>query len=86
MELGAEIDVAVTAPGFHEYWKETLDTLARYPASPEIETLPRGQRNADSPWAAMFPGLLTEGIDQAASYSLVILHAFRSSDSAIDSQ
>ena len=128
----------MTAPGFHEYWKETLDTLARYPASPEIEALPlrstpfatlygvrltssgpyrlygylsvptgtgpfpaiyyapkyqsvleiipqgtanlqrsryitfslasRGQRNADSPWAAMFPGLLTEGIDHAVSY------------------
>jgi len=28
----------------------------------------RGQRNADSPYAAMFPGLLTEGIDSAASY------------------
>ena len=28
----------------------------------------RGQRNADSPYAAMFPGLLTDGIDEAASY------------------
>jgi cephalosporin-C deacetylase len=28
----------------------------------------RGQRNADSPYAAMFPGLLTERIDSAASY------------------
>src|SRR5437870_9181113 len=28
----------------------------------------RGQRNADSPYAAMFPGLLTEGIDDEASY------------------
>jgi cephalosporin-C deacetylase len=28
----------------------------------------RGQRNADSPFAAMFPGLLTEGIDRAESY------------------
>ena len=28
----------------------------------------RGQRNADSPYASMFPGLLTEGIDDAASY------------------
>jgi cephalosporin-C deacetylase len=28
----------------------------------------RGQRNADAPYAAMFPGLLTEGIDRAASY------------------
>ena len=28
----------------------------------------RGQRNADSPYAAMFPGLLTDGIDDAASY------------------
>jgi cephalosporin-C deacetylase len=28
----------------------------------------RGQRNADSPYAAMFPGLLTEGIDDAQSY------------------
>jgi cephalosporin-C deacetylase len=120
------------------YWRETLDALARVPASPEIDVLPlrstpfatlygvrltsvgpyrlygylsipagagpfpaiyyapkyqsvleivpqgtanlqrsryltwslaaRGQRNADSPWAAMFPGLLTEGIDRAASY------------------
>jgi cephalosporin-C deacetylase len=28
----------------------------------------RGQRNADTPYAAMFPGLLTDGIEQAASY------------------
>src|SRR5919109_1343985 len=28
----------------------------------------RGQRNADTPYAAMFPGLLTDGIDHAASY------------------
>ncbi|MGE3535808.1 MAG: acetylxylan esterase [Candidatus Tectimicrobiota bacterium] len=28
----------------------------------------RGQRNADTPYAAMFPGLLTDGIDQAATY------------------
>ena len=28
----------------------------------------RGQRNADTPYAAMFPGLLTEGIDDAARY------------------
>ena len=28
----------------------------------------RGQRNADSPYAAMFPGLLTERIDDAAAY------------------
>ena len=28
----------------------------------------RGQRNADTPYAAMFPGLLTEGVDDAASY------------------
>jgi cephalosporin-C deacetylase len=28
----------------------------------------RGQRNADTPYAAMFPGLLTEGIERAASY------------------
>jgi cephalosporin-C deacetylase len=123
---------------FGEYWKDTLDALARYPACPEIEALPlrstsfatlygvrltslgpyrlfgylsiptgagpfpviyyppkyqsvleiipqgtanlqrsryitfslagRGQRNADTPFAAMFPGLLTEGIDRAASY------------------
>jgi cephalosporin-C deacetylase len=121
------------------YWQDTLDTLARYPAAPEIEPLPlrstefatlygvrltsigpyrlygylsipagrgpfpaiyyapkyqsvleiipqgtanlqrsryvvlslaaRGQRNADTPWAAMFPGLLTEGIDDADSYA-----------------
>jgi cephalosporin-C deacetylase len=28
----------------------------------------RGQRNADSPFAAMFPGLLTEGLDDATAY------------------
>ena len=28
----------------------------------------RGQRNADTPYAAMFPGLLTDGIDHAPSY------------------
>jgi cephalosporin-C deacetylase len=28
----------------------------------------RGQRHADTPYAAMFPGLLTEGLDQADSY------------------
>jgi cephalosporin-C deacetylase len=28
----------------------------------------RGQRNADSPYAAMFPGLLTDGIHDAATY------------------
>jgi cephalosporin-C deacetylase len=28
----------------------------------------RGQRNADTPYAAVFPGLLTEGIDHAESY------------------
>jgi cephalosporin-C deacetylase len=126
-------------PGdFDQYWQQTLDALAGYPACPEIDVLPlrstdfatlysvrltslgpyrvfgylsiptgpgpfpaiyyapkyqsvleiipqgtanlqrsrymtfalagRGQRNADTPYAAMFPGLLTEGIDQAASY------------------
>ena len=28
----------------------------------------RGQRNSDEPFAAMFPGLLTEGIDSKDSY------------------
>jgi cephalosporin-C deacetylase len=28
----------------------------------------RGQRNSDTPYAAMFPGLLTEGIEHAESY------------------
>jgi cephalosporin-C deacetylase len=28
----------------------------------------RGQRHSDSPYAAMFPGLLTDGIDDAKSY------------------
>jgi len=121
-----------------EYWDKTLDELARYPASPEIDPIPlrstefatlygvrltslgpyrlygylsiptgtgpfpaiyyapkyqsvleiipqgtanlqrsryitfsltgRGQRNADSPYAAMFPGQLTDGIDDPASY------------------
>jgi cephalosporin-C deacetylase len=128
-----------SAPGdFAQYWQQTLDDLAGYPARPEMERLPlrstdfatlygvrltslgpyrlfgylsiptgrgpfpaiyyapkyqsvleiipqgtanlqrsayitfslagRGQRNADTPYAAMFPGLLTEGIHQAASY------------------
>jgi cephalosporin-C deacetylase len=131
--------VMAPRPGdFDQYWQHTLDTLAGYPARPEIDVLPlrstdfatlygvrltsvgpyrvfgylsiptgdgpfpaiyyapkyqsvleiipqgtanllrsryitfalaaRGQRNADTPYAAMFPGLLTEGIDQAASY------------------
>src|SRR5215470_7869915 len=126
-------------PGdFDQYWQQTLEALAGYPACPEIDILPlrstdfatlygvrltslgpyrvlgylsiptgtgpfpaiyyppkyqsvleiigqgtanlqrsryitfalavRGQRNADTPYAAMFPGLLTEGIDNAASY------------------
>ncbi len=124
--------------GLGDYWKDTLDALARYPACPEIEVLPlrstsfatlygvrltslgpyrlfgylsiptgtgpfpaiyyppkyqsvleiipqgtanlqrsryitfslagRGQRNADTPFAAMFPGLFTESIDRAPSY------------------
>lgn len=126
-------------PGdFREYWQDALDSLARYPAVPEIDPLPlrstafatlygvrltslgpyrlfgylsvptgagpfpaiyyppkyqsvleiipqgtanlqrsryitfslagRGQRNADSPYAAMFPGQLTERIDDPAAY------------------
>ena len=126
-------------PGdFDQYWQDTLDALAGYPACPEIDVLPlrttefatlygvrltslgpyrvfgylsipagpgpfpaiyyapkyqsvleiipqgtanlqrsryitfalagRGQRNADTPYAAMFPGLLTDGIDRATSY------------------
>ena len=126
-------------PGdFDQYWQQTLDALAAYPAWPEIDVLPlrstdfatlysvrltslgpyrlfgylsiptgdgpfpaiyyapkyqsvleiipqgtanlqrsryitfalagRGQRNSDTPYAAMFPGLLTDGIDQAESY------------------
>ena len=110
-------------PGdFDQYWQDTLDALAGYPACPEIDALPlrttdfatlygvrltsgpfpaiyyapkyqsvleilpqgtanlqrsryitfalagRGQRNADTPYAAMFPGLLTDGIDRAMSY------------------
>lgn len=123
---------------FREYWQETLAELARYPARPELQTIPlrstafatlygvrltgvgpyrlfgylsipagagpfpaiyyapkyqsvleiipqgtanlqrsryitfslagRGQRNADTPYAAMFPGLLTDGIEDAAAY------------------
>ena len=123
---------------FREYWRETLASLARYPACPEFEPIPlrstafatlygvrltsvgpyrlfgylsipagtgpfpaiyfspkyqsvleiipqgtanlirsryitfslagRGQRNADTPYAAMFPGLLTEGIGDATAY------------------
>ena len=127
-----------TGKAVREYWQETLDDLARYPARPEIDMLPlrstpfailygvrltslgpyrlfgylsiptgtgpfpaiyyppkyqsvleiipqgtanlqrsryitlslagRGQRTSDTPFAAMFPGLLTEGIDSATSY------------------
>src|SRR5215471_17678080 len=127
-----------TPADFHAYWQLTLDALAGYPASPEVDMLPlrstdfatlysvrltslgpyrlfgylsiptgtgpfpaiyyppkyqsvleiigqgtanlqrsryitfalagRGQRLADTPYAAMFPGLLTEGIDSVASY------------------
>jgi len=123
---------------FCDYWRRTLEELARYPARPEIEPLPlrstdfatlhgvrltglgpyrlfgylsvpagagpfpaiyyapkyqsvleiipqgtanlqrsryvtfslaaRGQRNADTPYAAMFPGLLTDGLDDPAAY------------------
>jgi cephalosporin-C deacetylase len=123
---------------FDQYWQQTLDDLATYPAQPEIELLPlrstdfatlygvrltslgpyrvfgylsiptrdgpfpaiyyapkyqsvlevipqgtanlqrsryitfalagRGQRNSDTPYAAMFPGLLTEGIEHVKSY------------------
>jgi cephalosporin-C deacetylase len=130
--------MAQTPADFEQYWQQTLDALAGYPASPEIDVLQlrstdfatlygvrltslgpyrlfgylsipagdgpfpaiyyapkyqsvleiipqgtanlqrsryitfalagRGQRNADTPYAAMFPGLLTDGIDQAASY------------------
>ena len=130
--------MAQTPADFDQYWQQTLEALASYPASPEIDVLPlrstdfatlygvrltslgpyrlfgylsiptgdgpfpaiyyapkyqsvleiipqgtanrqrsryitfslagRGQRNADTPYAAMFPGLLTDGIDQAASY------------------
>jgi cephalosporin-C deacetylase len=126
------------ATDFNQYWQQTLDDLAGYPARPELELLPlrttdfatlygvrltslgpyrlfgylsipagkgpfpaiyyapkyqsvleiipqgtanlqrsryitfslaaRGQRNSDTPYAAMFPGLLTEGIDDAESY------------------
>jgi cephalosporin-C deacetylase len=128
----------LTREAFGDYWQQTLDDLARYPAAPEIDPLPlrttafatlygvrltslgpyrlfgylsipagagpfpaiyyppkyqsvleiipqgtanlqrsryitfslagRGQRNADTPYAAMFPGLLTEDIDDAAVY------------------
>ena len=130
--------MAQTPADFDQYWRQTLEALAGYPACPEIDVLPlrstdfatlygvrltssgpyrvfgylsiptgdgpfpaiyyapkyqsvleiipqgtanlqrsryitfalagRGQRHADTPYAAMFPGLLTEGIDQAASY------------------
>lgn len=123
---------------FESYWHQTLESLAAYPAAPELERLPlrctefatlygvrltslgpyrlfgylsipqgpgpfptifytpkyqsvleiigqgtanqqrsryitftlagRGQRNADAPYAAAFPGLLTDGLDQPASY------------------
>src|SRR2546428_1483148 len=130
--------MAQTPADFAQYWQHTLEALAGYPASPEIDVLrlrstdfatlyavrltslgpyrlfgylsmptgdgpfpaiyyvpkyqsvleiisqgtanlqrsqyitfalaARGQRNADTPYAAVFPGLLTDGIDQAASY------------------
>ena len=130
--------MATRPADFDQYWQQTRDALATYPAQPEIETLPlrstdfatlygvrltslgpyrlfgylsiptgdgpfpaiyytpkyqsvleiipqgtanlqrsayitfslagRGQRNADTPYAATFPGLLTEGIEHDASY------------------
>jgi len=127
-----------TRAGFDDYWRETLEVLARVPAGPEIDVLPlrstpfatlygvrltsvgpyrlfgylsiptgggpfpaiyyspkyqsvleiipqgtanlqrsryitfslagRGQRNSDTPYAAMFPGLLTERIDSFTAY------------------
>ena len=130
--------MATKPANFDQYWQQTLDDLAAYPAQPEVELLPlrstdfatlygvhltslgpyrlfgylslptgkgpfpaiyytpkyqsvleiipqgtanlqrsayitfalagRGQRHSDSPFAAMFPGLLTEGIDDAQSY------------------
>src|SRR5919197_420792 len=127
-----------TPADFHQYWQQTLDDLAAYPACPAIDVLPlrstdfatlygvrltslgpyrvfgylsiptgmgpfpaiyyvpkyqsvleiipqgtanlqrsayvtfalagRGQRNSDAPYAAMFPGLFTEGIDDIDSY------------------
>jgi cephalosporin-C deacetylase len=123
---------------FDQYWQQTLNNLAGFPAHPELDLLPlrstdfatlysvrltslgpyrlfgylsiptgrgpfpaiyyapkyqsvleiipqgtanlqrsayitfalagRGQRNSDTPYAAMFPGLLTEGIEHAESY------------------
>jgi cephalosporin-C deacetylase len=123
---------------FDQYWQQTLNNLAGFPARPELDLLPlrstdfatlysvrltslgpyrlfgylsiptgrgpfpaiyyapkyqsvleiipqgtanlqrsayitfalagRGQRNSDTPYAAMFPGLLTEGIEHAESY------------------
>ena len=62
----------------------TLVYLARYASTVEVipqgdadekrgrfailSLAARGQRNADRPWAAPFPGLLTEGIDDPRSY------------------
>jgi len=127
-----------TDQAVHEYWQDTLDDLARFPAAVEVDPIPlrttefatlhgvrltslgpyrvfgylsiprgdgpfpaiyyapkyqsvleiipqgtanrqrsryvtfalagRGQRTADSPYAAMFPGLLTDGIEDARSY------------------
>src|SRR6266508_1848904 len=136
--VGGERAMDQTPQHVREYWQDTLDGLARYPACPELDVLTlrrtafatlygvrltsvgpyrlfgylsipagagpfpaiyyppkyqsvleiipqgtanlqrsryitfslagRGQRNADTPYAAMFPGLLTDGIDQATSY------------------
>ncbi len=102
----------------HEYWRDTLDALARHPACPEVDVLPLRstafaslygvrltslgpyrlfgylsvptgsgpfpaiyyppkyqsvleiipQGTANTPYAAMFPGLLTDGIEGADSY------------------
>ena len=131
-------DDPVKPAQFESFWQGTMDDLARFPARPEIETIPirctdfatmygvrltgagpyrlfaylsvpvgdgpfpalyyvpgyssvvapvpqgspnllrsryvtlslaaRGQRNADRPYAATFPGFLTEGIDDRDSY------------------
>ena len=55
-------------------YQSVLEILPQGTANPQrsryitFSLAGRGQRNADAPYAAMFPGLLTEGIDDSASY------------------
>jgi hypothetical protein len=62
------------SPGCAPKYQSVLEIIAQGTANLQrsryitFALAARGQRNADTPYAAMFPGLFTEGLDRAASY------------------